>query len=430
MSIINDFLLNLPLPLIDHWGYLIIFVSAIVEALPILGTFIPGQTIVIFSGFLAWLGILRLDAVIVVAASGAIIGDLLAYIIGRKYGHDFIVRYGKYFFLNQERFEKTKRLVQEHAGKTLVIGRFSPFTRAVAAFIAGISKVKFSRFIFFTVSGGIVWATSSVLVGYIFGQGFATASKYFGRFIIIAIVVIILIILGYRLLDKRRHIFAKYHVYYLCLNAVSIYIFFKMVEDYFDKESTYGFDFWLGQNIYLIWQPWLNKLMILISAVFSPEILFIIAAVAAVYFFIKRQWYKAGLIFMSMGGGLVLGEIFKRLINRPRPIGALIQETGLSFPSQHALMALMFFSLALFVFVKKINNKRLKYLFVAGNLLLILSVGFSRIYLKAHWFSDVMAGFALGLFWLTFLILVFRIITELVDDPLKFFRKEYWKAKQ
>jgi undecaprenyl-diphosphatase len=426
MSIINNFLLNLPLPMIDHWGYLIIFVSAMVEALPIFGSFFPGQTVVIFSGFLAWLGILRLDVVIVVAASGAIIGDLLAYIIGRKYGHDFIVRYGKYFFLNQERFEKTKRLVQEHAGKTLVIGRFSPFTRAVAAFIAGISKVKFSRFIFFAVSGGIVWATSSVLVGYIFGQGFATASKYFGRFIIIAIVVIILIILGYRLLDKRRHIFAKYHIYYLCLNALSIYIFSKMVEDYFDKESTYGFDFWLGQNIYLIWQPWLNKLMILISAVLSPEVLFMIALVAAVYFFIKRQWYKAGLIFMSMGGGLVLGEIFKRLINRPRPIGGLIQETGLSFPSQHANLALIFFSLALFVFVKKINNKRLKYLFVAGNLLLILSVGFSRIYLKAHWFSDVMAGFVLGLFWLTFLILAFRIMIKLFKDYpdfLKFIKK-------
>ncbi|MDO8668246.1 MAG: bifunctional DedA family/phosphatase PAP2 family protein [bacterium] len=420
MSTLNDFLLNLPLPLIDHWGYLILFLSAVVETLPVLGTFIPGQTIVIFGGFLAWLGVLRLDAVIIVAASGAIVGDLLAYVIGRKYGHDFIAHYGKHFFLNHERFEKTKKLVEENAGKTLVIGRFSPFTRAVAAFIAGISKVKFPRFIFFAVSGGIVWAVSAVLVGYIFGQGFETASKYFGRFIIAALIAIILALLGYRLLNKRRQIFAKYHVYYLTLNVFSIYIFSKMVEDYFDKESTYRFDLWLSQNIHSLYQPWLDKTMILISTVFSPEILLAAVMVIAVYFFIKRQKYQAGLIFMSGAGGLVLGTIAKWLINRPRPEAGLVMETGLSFPSQHSLMALIFFSLVLFIFTEKIYNRWLKYLFIAGNIFLILLVGFSRIYLKVHWFSDVMAGFALGLFWLTFSILIFRIITQMFkkDQPV------------
>ena len=101
MSSINNFLLNLPLPLIDHWGYLILFLSAVVETLPILGTFIPGHAVVFFSGFLAYAGIFRLDAAIVVAFAGAVTGDVLSYIIGRKYGHDFIIRYGKYFFLNQ-----------------------------------------------------------------------------------------------------------------------------------------------------------------------------------------------------------------------------------------------------------------------------------------------------------------------------------------
>lgn len=416
MAVINDFLLNLPLPLIDHWGYLILFLSALAETLPVLGTFIPGQTVVVFGGFLAWLGVLRLDAVMVVAASGAIIGDLLAYIIGRKYGHDFIVRYGRYFFLNQARFEKTKKLIVEHAGKTLVIGRFSPFTRAVAAFIAGISKVKFSRFIFFAAAGGLTWAVATVLVGYLFGQGFAAAAKYFGRFIVAAMLIIILFILGYRLLNKRRQIFAEYHVYYLALNGLSIYIFSKMVEDYFDKESTYKFDFWLNENSHLIWQPWLNKLMILISAALSPEALSALALAAAVVFFLKRRLYQAGLILMSAGGGLVLGAIFKWLINRPRPAGGLVLETGLSFPSQHSLMAVIFFSLILYIFTEKIKKLWLKYLFIAGNIFMIALVGFSRLYLKVHWFSDMIAGFALGLFWLTFLILFLAAAIKLFKD--------------
>jgi len=413
MSAINDFLLNLPLPLIDHWGYLILFLSAIIETLPIFGAFFPGQAIIIFGGFLVWSGVLRLDATIAVAALGAIFGDILGYGIGRRYGHEFIVRYGKYFFLNQDRYEKTKKLVEEHAGKALIVGRFTPFARAVAAFIAGISKIKFSRFIFFAVIGGIAWAVTSVLAGFIFGQGYEVATKYFGRFVVVAIFAIILIILGYRVLNKRRHIFVKYHLYYLTLNGLSIYVFCKMIEDYFDRESTYRFDLWLADNIHLIWQPWLNKLMIFITNIFSPEVLLAVALVAAVYFFFKRHWYQAGLIFMSAAGGLVLGAIFKWLVDRPRPLGGLVLETGLSFPSQHSLMAVIFFSLVLLGCVSRIKNYWLKYFFIAVNIFIIFSVGFSRVYLRVHWFSDIAGGYALGLFWLTFLILVFRIIAQL-----------------
>lgn len=415
MSTVNDFLLNLPLPLLDHWGYLLLFLLTIIEALPILGSFVPGQTLVMFGGFLAYLGVLRLDAVMSVAAVGAVVGDLLAYVIGRKYGHDFMVHYGKYFFLNQARYEKTRRLVQEHAGKTLVVGRFSPFTRALAAFVAGLSRVKFSRFIFFAVAGGVGWAVVSVLVGYIFGQGFVIASKYFGRFVLIAIIAIILIIYGYRFLDKRKHIFAKYHVYYLTLNVLSIYVFGKMAEDYFDRESTYGFDLWLDEGIHLIWQPWLNKLMALVTNLFSPAVLGAVALAAVIYFFIKRQKLGAGLVLIGAGGGLILGEALKWLVGRPRPTAGLIETGGFSFPSGHALMALIFFVLILYIFTEKIKNKWQRYLFMAGNLGLIFLVGFSRIYLKVHWFSDVVAGWALGLFWLTFLILVFRVMAWLFE---------------
>lgn len=156
---VNDFLLNLPLPLIDHWGYLIIFITAISEALPILGTFIPGHTIIILGGLLAKIGIFKLGAVMAVASAGVVTGDLLAYYIGRKFGYDFVVRYGKYFFLNEEKYNKTKDLVSEHTGKALIVGRFSPFTRAVSAFLAGIYKIKFPKFVFYSIVGGVSWAT-------------------------------------------------------------------------------------------------------------------------------------------------------------------------------------------------------------------------------------------------------------------------------
>ncbi len=413
---VNDFLLNLPLPLIDHWGYLIIFLAAIVEAMPIFGTFIPGHTIIILGGFLAKLGVLRLEAVIVAAAVGVVVGDLLAYYIGRKFGYDFVVSYGKYFFLNEEKYKKTKKLVAEHAGKALIIGRFSPFTRALAAFLAGIYKIKFPKFVFYSIVGGVSWSTISVLLGYIMGQGFEGAAKYFGRVVLAAIILIILTFFAYRMLNKRRQVFVKKHSVYLVLNTISIYIFSKMVEDYLDKESIYHFDFWLTQNIASIWQSWSNKFMIFATNVLSPESLLVIALVAASYYLVKKNWYNTVLIFFSSAGGLILGAISKQLIGRSRPLGGLIPESGLSFPSQHSLMALIFFSLVIFLYSDKIKNKFFKSLFIVSNILLIILAGFSRIYLKVHWFSDVMAGFALGLFWLTLLILVFAVIIKLFKD--------------
>lgn len=413
---VNDFLLNLPLPLLDHWGYIIIFVSAIAETLPIIGTFVPGHTIIILGGLLAKLGILKLEAVMIVAVVGAVTGDLLAFYIGHKFGYDFVVRYGKYFFLNEEKYQKTKDLVSEHTGKALIIGRFSPFTRALAAFLAGIYKIKFSKFIFYSLAGGVSWSILSVLLGYVFGQGFETAAKYFGRIIIAAVLIIALIIFSYRWLNRRKHIFSKYHLHYLAINVLSIYVFSKMTEDYFDQEAIYKFDLWLAENIHLIWRPWLNELMIIITNILSPEVLFAIAFLATLYFFQKKNWYNAALIFMSSAGGLILGAILKRLIGRARPAGGLVLESGLSFPSQHALMALIFFVLVMILFSKKIKNQLLKGLFIFSSLFLIILVGWSRIYLKVHWFSDVAAGFALGLFWLTFLILVFAVIIKLFKD--------------
>lgn len=421
---VNDFLFNLPLPLLDNWGYLIIFLSAIAETLPIIGAFVPGQTILILGGFLAKLGVFDLKAVILAAGFGVVAGDMLAFYIGHKFGYDFVVRYGKYFFLNEEKYQKTKDLVSEHTGKALVIGRFSPFTRALASFLAGIYKIKFTKFIFYSFVGGFSWSVLSVFLGYIFGQGFETGAKYFGRVVLAALVLIVIIFLAYRSLNKKRQVFVKNYSFYLALNVISIYVFSRLAEDYFDKRSIYKFDLWLAENIKLIWRPWLNEPMIFITNLLGPEILLALAALAAVYFFKKKNWYNAALISISLAGGLILGAIFKKLIGRLRPAGALVSESGLSFPSQHANLALIFFCLVIILFAGKIKNKLLKGLFIFTNLFLIILVGFSRIYLKAHWFSDCLAGVALGLFWLTFLILALAVIIKLFED------KKYGKQQQ
>ena len=206
---IVDKILNLPIPVLNHWGYWIILLSAILEASPIFGLFVPGQTIVIIGGFFAKIGVLDIGDVILFSTVGAIIGDLIGYLLGKKYGYSFISKYGKYFFFKKDNYEKTKVLMHKHTGKTLIIGRFHSLTRAFAPFIAGTTNVSFLKFMTYNIIGGISWAISFVLIGFMFGKSYEFGSKYIGRFIFAAIVLSILIIYGYQFIKKRKHVFTK-----------------------------------------------------------------------------------------------------------------------------------------------------------------------------------------------------------------------------
>lgn len=409
MSII-DRILSLPFPILNHWGYWIILLAAMLEASPLFGLLIPGQLIVILGGFFAKTGILEIGDVIWVSALGAIFGDLLGYILGRKYGYSFITRYGKYFFFKKEHFEKTKKLMNHHTGKTLIIGRFNSLTRAFAPFVAGSTDISFFKFLAYNIIGGISWAVSFSMVGYIFGKSYEVASKYVGRFIFIAFVLSILMIYLYRFINKRKHIFTKYHLYILILNIFSLYLFSKMIEDVVDKELITKLDIWINAKIVLLWNPLLNKIMIFITNIISPTHLFVLLIILFGVLVYKRKWYYSSLLLFSMIGGLLFEFLTKLIIHRARPENALIEVSGYSFPSGHATMAIIFFSLFLYSFKDDIKNRVFKNIFVISNVILFLLIGFSRVYLNVHWFSDVIAGFALGLFWLTFLILLFKLI--------------------
>ena len=101
-------------------------------------------------------------------------------------------------------------------------------------------------------------------------------------------------------------------------------------------------------------------------------------------------------------GGLLLMFFLKQFFNRPRPLVPLLEPVkGLSFPSGHALMSMSFYGLIIFLVWENITNRFWKWFLTTLLLLFILLIGFSRIYLRLHYFSDVMAGFAAGIIWLS-----------------------------
>lgn len=146
----------------------------------------------------------------------------------------------------------------------------------------------------------------------------------------------------------------------------------------------------------------------------------------AYYLFIKRQkWYSIKIPAVAITSVILMFSL-KQFFNRPRPLIPLLEQVGgLSFPSGHAFMSFTFFGLLIYIVHRNIHYERIKWYLTAFLVFFILLIGFSRIYLRVHYASDVVAGFSLGLIWLVISISVLRRLEKFskknvaLDEPPK-----------
>lgn len=121
-----------------------------------------------------------------------------------------------------------------------------------------------------------------------------------------------------------------------------------------------------------------------------------------------KKWYADIWFYIGVTlGSTVLFIAIKYLVQRTRPLSDIIEVTGYSFPSGHTTMATAMALAFYLVFTKHITSNTLRILFLTSCLLWPVMIGFSRIYLSAHWGTDVLAGFGLGIFWVTLLYIYF-----------------------
>jgi membrane protein DedA with SNARE-associated domain len=172
-------------------GVWLLFVVVLLESF---GIPLPGETALIAFGVLASQGHHSIVLVIVLAAAGAIIGDNLGYwLIGRWGGRRLFERWG---FLRRysERFlPAAERLMEKHGGKTVFFGRFITVLRYTAAWVAGIGRMEWWKFLFWNAAGGICWATGVGLVAYYAGNAAADAIQRYGIYAAGGIAVIVLV---------------------------------------------------------------------------------------------------------------------------------------------------------------------------------------------------------------------------------------------
>lgn len=176
-------------PIADSLGwyiYLLVFVVTILESTPVIGTFTPGTLMLLFFGFLVSFTHMQLVPCILVATVGALLGDCLAYVVGR-YGSRLFKENKK--FLKLAHLDAGKAFFSRHGGKSVIIGRFIGPIRPVVPMVAGLVHLSMRRFIPLNFFGALIWTTTLISTGTFVGEQWQYAEH------ILSIVGIVLLII-------------------------------------------------------------------------------------------------------------------------------------------------------------------------------------------------------------------------------------------
>jgi membrane protein DedA with SNARE-associated domain len=176
--------------LVHDYGLFLLFLLVAMESA---GIPLPGETALAAAGVLASRGDMNIVAVIVVAATAAIVGDNIGYWAGRLGGRKLLQRWQPLERHASRVLPWSERFFERHGPKTIFLGRFIAVLRVTAAWLAGVSKMHWWLFFFWNAAGGICWAIAVGLVAYYAGQAAAEAIGRYGLIAGAAIVVLLLV---------------------------------------------------------------------------------------------------------------------------------------------------------------------------------------------------------------------------------------------
>jgi len=418
---------------------LVIFLIAFGDALLFVGVAVPASPLLFAVGMLVGLG--HIDGVyaLVCAALGAFVGDGVSYLAGRRYGDSLKTRWP--FAKNPQWLERGDAAFRRHGMKSLVIGRFVGAIRPFIPAIAGMVGMHAQKYAFATGIAAILWALAFLAPGWLFGASLDLIAAVAGRLAIVIGLVLVLIAtlwaavlytwrwfaprahsLLVRLLDwSHRHpVMGRYSAALidpnqrespsLLLLAAALlfagWAFFQLLASVSGGEAPSHIDLFLHQAMFGLRHPLADPVMGFLATLGDVIVLGPAVAVVAAWLFWRQRRIAAWHWIAAPAFALLLAWALGWLIDLPKPPAATAV-SGFSFPSQPVMLATVVYGFFAVLVAREMPGRRRVWPYVVAALLVGL-LGFSRLYLGAHWLSDVLAGASLGLLWITALGIAYR----------------------
>ena len=427
---------------LGKWTYLLVGTLAFLETGAFVGLIAPGEFTILVGGVVAGQGRIDLMALIGLVWVCAVAGDLTSYFLGRRLGRGFMERHGPKVKITHERLEQVEGFFDRHGGKAILIGRFVGLVRAVAPFLAGSSRMPLRRFIPYDVVGAGLWGTTFVVLGYIFWHSFdqvaAIAKK--GAFALgfaIALAFGIYAAVKWLRVDENRHramrwiedqpllrpllpvarrvkgpvLFAWNRLTpgelglelttLMMAGGIGFFVFFGYWRIFTYRATTVG-----DMRAMNVAEDLNNGTGVAIAKVVTAlgalPVTGGLALAAALALAARRRVAEA--LALAAGMGLTVWAVHwaKDAVDRPRPLHPLVSSMDQSYPSGHSSYAIVYVVVAIAI-GRMFPRWRGRVAVVSAAVALVVLIGMTRIYLRAHFFSDVIGGYGLatGLFALT-----------------------------
>lgn len=422
------------------WSGVIVFLIAMSESMLIIGGIIPGALLMLSLGALIALGALELWSTLFWCILGAIVGDQISYWIG-YYFKDYLERSWP-FSRYPQMLERGRAFFLKHGGKSIAFGRFVGPVRAVVPTVAGMMGMSPWRFTAVNVISAIGWAPCYIFPGIVLGTSLGLASQVATRLGILLAASLLVIWLSFwsvrraivfiqprasnwldaalawgrshprlgrlatSLLDPERPEAAALTALAMVLLFVFWLLFALVVKTALGMRLA-GIDEWMMHVMQSLRAPLADEIMVAISQFGDKIVTVPLMGAVLGYLAWRRYWLAAAHWLGAVVFAGVVTVLLKQWLSLERPMELFSGTVSYAFPSGHtAVMAVIFGFFAVMVAHALPRSWRwIPYTLAAA---LVSAVAFARLYLGAHWLSDVLGGFLLGLIWTALLGVGYR----------------------
>jgi undecaprenyl-diphosphatase len=422
-----------------HYAGLLVFAIALTESLVIVGLIVPGAVLMFGTGALIATGHLSFWPTFAWAAAGAVVGDGLSYYVGRHYKEQLGALWP--FRRRPELIKTGVRFFERHGGKSVLLGRFVGPVRPIIPAVAGMLGMPTVRFFAVNIASALAWAPLYLLPGLAFGASLELASEVTGRLalFVAAVVVVLWIVVwlvhrAYKLLSPRsdqllfrvlnwseRHpvlgeipaaLVDPAHAEARGLTWLTL-VFLTMIAGFawaarfaIGGSPPSALDALVHHSLSELRTPWADTLMLTVSGLGSPPVLATLFGVVSLWLIRGRLW--PALAHWSLAATLPLfaSLIARQLVALPRPT-PLPTLGAYGFPSLYVVMSTALYGFLAVLLVRETPRRLQPWIYASAGAL-VSAIGFSRLYLGAHWLVDVAGGLALSLAWISLVGIAYR----------------------
>lgn len=414
--------------------YIAVLLLALSESIPVIGAVVPGTAIIIAISALVPSGAVTLWPLLAAAIGGAILGDGLSYWLGHRYHREVLEirplkRYATFL-------ERSERFFARHGGKSVFLARFTPGVRAFIPLMAGILKMPPGRFYTANVLSALAWAPAHILPGVLIGASLGllgSAAKPLAALLVLLVVLVwgavhfVRLALG-RGLPLLVASLERLHGWALardsrwarllqglldptrpearglaCLAALlvgSAWLFFGILEDVVTGDPLVRADTAIYQMLQELRTAPGDAWMIAVTELGDTFVVLALTLAVLLWLLWKRAWRTSAYWLVALASASALNSVIKFALHRARP-GEMLYSgwSAFSFPSGHSTVNAMLYGF-LAVLVIPLLRPFWRLPLVFGTVSLVLAIAISRLYLGAHWFSDVAGGLAFATAWL------------------------------